>query len=482
MVKNEKVIGNFIWRLFERFGAQGVTLIVSIVLARLLDPAVYGTVALVTVLTTLLQVFIDSGLGTALIQKKDADDLDFSSVFYFNMVMCIALYVGLFFAAPYIAKFYNLPELIAIVRVLGLTLVISGVKNIQQAYVSRHMLFKKFFFATLGGTIGAAVAGIIMAYLGFGVWALVGQYLFNATIDTLVLWITVKWRPKMMFSFERLKVLFGFGIKLLGVALLTTIYEDIRQILIGKLYTTSDLAFYNKAKQFPALFNSNINASIDSILLPVMSKEQDDITAVKAITKRSIKTSTYIMTPFLIGLAMCGDTFVELILTDKWLPCVPYMRIFCATFILTPMLTANQNAFKALGRMDLYLKTSVVSRIIGVIILIATLPYGVMVMSYGLFLTNVIFQIVCTFPNGKLIKYSYLEQMKDVISNIILSIIMGIVVYVIGLIELNVAVVLLLQIVLGIIVYLVGSILLKNESFNYVLNVFTRFKKRKLNK
>ena len=239
----------------ERFGAQGVTLIISIVLARLLDPAVYGTIALVTVFTSLLHVFIDSGLGTALIQKKDADDLDFSSVFFFNMGMCVLLYGGLFFAAPWIAAFYNLPELTAIVRVLGLTLVISGIKNIQQAYVSRHMMFKKFFFATLGGTIGAAVVGIVMAYLGYGVWALVGQYLFNVIVDTIVLWATVRWRPKLMFSFARLKSLLGFGSKLLGVSLITTVYNDIRQILIGKLYTTSDLAFYNKAKQFPALFD-----------------------------------------------------------------------------------------------------------------------------------------------------------------------------------------------------------------------------------
>jgi O-antigen/teichoic acid export membrane protein len=316
MGKGEKVIGNFIWRLLERFGAQGVTLIVSIVLARLLDPEVYGTVAIVTVLTSLLHVFIDSGLGTALIQKKNADDLDFSSVFFFNMAICILLYLGLFFSAPLVAAFYGISELTAIVRVLGITLIISGVKNVQQAYVSRNMLFKKFFFATLGGTIGAAIVGITMAYLGFGVWALIGQHLFNATVDTLILWGTVKWRPKKIFSFQRLKSLLGFGSKILGISLTNTIYEDIRQLLIGKLYLTSDLAFYNKAKQFPSLFNTNINASIDSILLPVMSREQGDLGAVKAITRRSIKTSTYIMTPLLVGLAMCGESFISFLLTD----------------------------------------------------------------------------------------------------------------------------------------------------------------------
>lgn len=479
MGKSEKAMVNFMWRLLERFGAQGVTVIVSIVLARLLDPSTYGTIALVTVFTSLLHVFIDSGLGTALIQKKDAGDLEFSSVFFFNMGMCILLYLGLYFAAPFIAKFYEIAELTAIVRVLGLTLIISGVKNIQQAYVSKHMLFKKFFFSTLGGTIGAAVAGITLAYLGFGVWALVGQYLFNALVDTIVLWCTVKWRPKMMFSFKCLKSLLGFGSRLLGVSLITTVYNDIRQILIGKLYTTSDLAFYNKAKQFPALFDTNINASIDSILLPTMSQEQDDVNEVKAITRRSIKTSTYIVAPMLIGLAMCGDAFIELLLKEKWLPCVPYMRIFCITYIFTPMFTANYNAYKALGRPDIYLRVSIISKIFGVIILFATLPYGVMTMAYGLLVSNFISQLVCTFPNQKLLKYSYIEQLKDILPNLLLVAFMGGLVYTVKFLNLSAIITLIIQIILGVAVYLAGSILFKLESYYYVLNSAKNFLKRK---
>ena len=188
-MSSNSVVSNFIWRFLERCGAQGVTLIVSIVLARLLNPDIYGTVALVTVFTTIMQIFVDSGMGNALIQKKDADDLDFSSVFYFNMIMCSVLYLIMFFIAPFIASFYKIPELTAVVRVLSLILIISGVKNVQQAYVSRHLMFKRFFFATLGGTIGAAIIGILMAYFGFGVWALVAQMLFNTIIDTLILWI-----------------------------------------------------------------------------------------------------------------------------------------------------------------------------------------------------------------------------------------------------------------------------------------------------
>ena len=241
MDKNKTFV-NLLWRFFERCGAQGVTFLVSIVLARILEPTVYGTVALVTVFTTIMQVFVDSGLGSALIQKKDADELDFSSVFYFNMAVCLALYGLMYLAAPLIAAFYEQPSLTAIVRVASLTLIISGVKNVQQAYVSRNMLFKRFFFSTLGGTVGAAFVGIWMAYRGFGVWALVAQNLFNQTLDTLILWITVEWRPKRMFSFERLRGLFSYGWKLLVSALLDTGYNDLLQLIIGKLYTSADLA------------------------------------------------------------------------------------------------------------------------------------------------------------------------------------------------------------------------------------------------
>lgn len=243
--KSRTVTSNFLWRFFERCGAQGVTFVVSVVLARLLDPSLYGVIALVTVFTSIMQVFVDSGMGNALIQKKDADDLDFSSVFWFNLAMCSALYLLMFLAAPFIASFYKMPELTPVVRVLSLILIISGIKNVQQAYVSRHMLFKRFFFSTLGGTIGAAIVGITLAYYGFGVWALVAQMLFNAAVDTTILWITVKWRPRREFSIERLKGLFSFGWKLLVSSLIDTVYRDLTQLIIGKKYSSSDLAQYN---------------------------------------------------------------------------------------------------------------------------------------------------------------------------------------------------------------------------------------------
>lgn len=289
----QTVLSNFIWRFAERCGAQVVQLIVSIVLARILAPEAYGTIALVLVFANILQVFVDSGLGNALIQKKDADDLDFSSVFYFNICWCFVLYAIIYFCAPLISDFYDDQSLTAIVRVLCLTVVISGLKNVQQAYVSRTMQFKKFFFATLLGTIMSAIIGILLASVGFGVWALVAQKLVNLFVDTLVLWITVKWRPKLMFSFQRLKGLLSYGWKLLVSSLLDAVYNDLRQIIIGKLYTESDLAYYNQGKQFPNLIVTNINISIDSVLFPVMSFEQDNKEQLKKMMRRVMKISTF---------------------------------------------------------------------------------------------------------------------------------------------------------------------------------------------
>ena len=466
-----KVFSNFIWRFAERCGAQLVTFIVSIVLARILTPSDYGTIALVTVFTTILQVFIDSGLSTALIQKKDADDLDFSSVFYFNFVICIILYLIMFVSAPFIADFYKDSSLVSIVRVISLTLIISGVKGVQQSYVSRHMLFKRFFFSTLGGTIFSAILGIIMAYAGFGVWAIVFQQLSNNAIDTLILWITVKWRPIKKFSWSRLKNLLSFGWKMLASSLLDTVYNNLRNMIIGKLYTSADLAFYNQGDKFPKLIVTNINTSIDSVLLPTMSNEQDNHVRVKDMTRRAIKISTYIMAPLMIGLAFCAKPIVQIVLTDKWLPCVTYLQIFCISYLFWPIHTANLNAIKAMGRSDLFLKLEVIKKFMGMILLLITMNISVMAMAYSLLISGLISQVINSWPNRYLLKYSYIDQIKDILPNIVMALIMGGFVYFISYLNLPILVSLVVQILSGGIIYLILSILTKNDSFIYLINI-----------
>ena len=467
-MQKSNVLMNLIWRFAERCGAQGVSFVVSIVLARILGPEDYGVIALVTVFTSILQVFVDSGLGNALIQKKDADDLDFSSVFYFNFAVCLVLYAIMFFMAPAISAFYKMPSLTGVVRVISLTLIISGVKNVQQAYVSRNMLFKRFFFATIGGTIFSAVLGIALACMGFGVWALVFQQLSNAAIDTLILWITVKWRPKAVFSWQRLKRLLSYGWRLLVSALLDTGYNNLRNLIIGKLYSSADLAYYNQGDKFPKLIVSNINVSIDSVLLPTMSQEQDNYERVKAMTRRSIKTSVYIMAPLMVGLAIVATPLVNLVLTEKWLPCVPFLRVFCITYMFYPIHTANLNAIKAMGRSDLFLKLEILKKVTGMTILVSTMWFGVMAMAYSLLLDSILSQIINSWPNRKLLNYGYLEQLKDILPSIALAVFMGCCVGLVGMLDLPVVFLLLLQILLGASIYIAGSVLLKLDSFSYL--------------
>lgn len=480
MVKRESVLNNLIWRFLERCGAQGVGLVVSIVLARLLAPEDYGLIALVTVFTSILNVFIDSGLGTSLIQKKDTDDLDFSTVFYFNMVMCLVLYGLLFAFAPLIAAFYAKPQLTPVVRVLGLTLIISGVKGVQHSYVSKNMLFKRFFYATLGGTIGAAFVGIYMAYRGYGVWALVAQSLFNHAVDTIILWATVKWRPKWMFSWARMKGLFSFGWKMLASGLLNTVYNDIRQLIIGKRYTTSDLAYYNKGALFPRAIVTNINSSIDSVLLPTMSAEQSDRVRMKVMTRRAITTSTYVMMPMMMGLAVCAVPLTRLVLTEKWLPSVLFLRIFCFSYAFQPIHTANLNAVKAMGRSDLFLKMEIAKKIVGLVAIFSTMFISVEAIAYSLIFSTIASQIINTWPNKKLLNYSYLEQIKDMLPQIFLTCVMGAIVYCVNFLNLGDLVTLLIQVPLGALVYVVGSWLFKVDSFTYILGILKSYlKKRK---
>ena len=462
----------------ERSGAQLVQFLVSIVLARVLMPQQYGIVALLTAFIMIFSIFIDSGLSSALIQKEDADDKDFSTVFFVNMALCVTLYVMLFFAAPFIAGLYHNPDMTAYLRVIGITLIIAGVKNVQTAYVSRNLIFKRFFFATLGGTIGAGVVGIVMAYNGFGVWALIAQSLFNNAVDTLILWLTVKWRPKKMFSFSRLKGLFSYGWKLLMSALIDTIYNNIRTLVIGGKYSSEDLAFYDRGNQFPNVIVNNINTSIDSVLLPTMSKVQNDKARVKTMTRRSIKTSTYLIAPLLMGLAFTATPVIRLILTEKWLPAVFFLRLFCITYMFFPIHTANLNAIKAVGRSDMFLKLEIIKKAVGITALLATLWISVEAMAYSLLFTTVASMIINAWPNRKLLGYSYLEQMKDIFPGIILAVVMGALIFPFQFIGLPDIVTLCIQVPIGAAIYIIGSKLFRLESFDYILGIVKSFFKK----
>ena len=478
----QRVLSNLIWRFAERSGQQLVQLVVSIILARLIEPEAFGTIAIVLVITNILQVFIDSGIGNALIQNKDSDELDFSSVFYFNIVWCIGLYFIAFFLAPFVAYFYDDPKLTLIIRVLSLILIISGVKNIEQAYVSKTLQFKKFFFSTLGGTLVSAIIGIWFAVAGLGVWALVAQKLINIAIDTIILFFSIEWRPKKEFSFFRIKKAFKFAWKILLTQLLDYFYLDFQQLIIGKIYSPTVLAFYSRGKQFPQIIVQNINTSIDSVLFPVMSIKQDNNLEVKQMLKKSIKTSTYIMAPLMVGLMIIAPEIVTLLLTDKWLDCVIFLRVFCINYMFQHINTYNMNAIKALGRSDILLKIEVVKKILCITILLGTMWISVEMMLVGLLLSSLITQVMNALPSKKLLEYGYIEQIQDILPGIAVSILMGIAIYLVSLINLPIVILLILQILIGGIIYVSVSEIYKVDTYIFLKKMIINFFKEKYNR
>lgn len=472
------VISNLIWKFGERIGAQCVSLVVSIVLARLLMPSDYGLVTMVTIFITIANVLVSSGFGESLVQKKDADNLDFSTIFYFEIFFSVTVYIVLFVAAPHIAAFYNEPVLSNVLRVFALRIPLTGINSVQQAYVKKKMIFKKFFFSTLIGTITSAVVGITMAYAGFGVWALIAQYLCNSIMDTAILWMTVKWRPDLRFSFTRLKYLVSYGWKIMAAGLLNSFYSQLRSLVIGKMYSASDLAYYNRGQQFPQLLVVNINASIEGVLFPAMANEQKEVSRLVRIMRRSIKTSSYILFPFMVGLAAVAPVFVKLILTEKWLPCVPYLRIICIQFALQPIQTANLQAIKAMGRSDLFLKLEIMKKVVGILSIILVMRWGVMAIAVTGALYSVYASLINAQPNRKLLGYGYKAQIKDLFPALGLSAVMGIVVCLIGYVHLPDIALLLLQVISGVIIYILLSIIFKMEIFYYILDTVKSYIKK----
>ncbi len=470
-----KVFSGLIWKFGERIGAQAVSFLVSIILARLLLPSDYGVIALITIFIDIANVFVSSGFGAALVQKKDADEVDFSSVFYFSIVMSWVLYVIVFLGAPAVAGFYDKEILTPVLRVMALKLPLAGVNSVQHAYVQKKMLFKRFFFSTLIGTMGSAVVGIAMAYTGFGAWALVAQYLFNSTMDTVVLWFTVKWRPVWRFSPERMKYLFSFGWKMLASELIHTSYKQIRSLIIGKVYTEKDLAFYNQGGKLPSLIVTNINSSVSSVLFPAMTLKQDDTGKLKEMVRLSIRVSSYIMWPLMIGLLVMSEPIVRLMFTDKWLPCVPYMQIACIQFALEPVQTANVQAVKAMGKGRTYLIMEIVKKVFGIVMIVAVMYQGVMAIAVTAMFVTFFAALVNSTPNRKYLGYTYWEQLVDLIPSVLLAAVMGACVYGVGRLPVPDLVSIVLQVVSGAVSYIILSLVFRVSQFRYLLGILKNF-------
>ena len=472
-----KIFSSLIWKFLERGGTQGIQFILQVFLARLLTPKDYGTVALITVFITISTVFVQSGFNTALIQKKDIDEEDISSVFYVSLFIAIIMYVILWIIAPTIANFYRILELTPILRVMGLGLFLNTFNSIQNAIISRTMEFKRLFYSSLGAIIISGILGIILAYKGYGVWALVYQQLMNQFSICIILWITVKWRPKLLFSIKKVKKLFSFGGKLLCSSLIDTTYRELVNLIIGRVYSPAMLGYYNRGDQFPKVIVSNFNGTIQSVIFPVLASVQHDKMRVKEIMRKAIMMSSYIIFPAMVGLIIISESMVRLVLTERWILCVPYLRVFCLSYALWPIHTANLQAINAIGRSDIFLKLEIIKKIIGISIILITSRYSPYIMALGTVFSSIISSFINSYPNKKLLGYSYFEQIKDIIPSLFISVIMGGIISLIQLLKYEDMVTIMLQIIVGGIIYIVLSYITKNKNFLYLLSIVRKRKR-----
>ncbi len=475
-----KLAKGFIWKLLERFGVQGVQFVLQIVLARLLDPEHYGALSLMLIFTTLANVFIQTGFNTALIQNKDVTEEDYSSVFWVSLGIAGILYALIFFTAPLIGIFYEMPDIVLPLRVIALVLIPGAFNSVQLAKVSRRMDFRKVFFSNIGGILVAGVAGITLAFLGAGLWALVAQNLINVIVACLVMLISVRWLPKPVINWKRIKVLFTYGWKLLVSGLLDTLYQDLRSLVIGKKYDSSTLGFYNRGKQFPQFIINAVNGTVQSVMLPAMSEKQDDPAQIKSMTRQSITISSYIIFPLMAGLAGVAVPLIRVLLTDKWLPCVPYMQVYCFTLAFYPIHSCNLQAINAIGRSDIFLKLEIIKKSIGISALtlaVFCFDSPMAIALTGAF-TTLISSFINAYPNSKLIGYSYLEQIRDILPSLLCAAFMCAAVLFIGELDLMPIIILLIQIVAGVVIYLSLSCLFKLEPFKLVIRLMRGISKK----
>ena len=470
-----KVVANLVWKLMERGGTQGIQFIVQIILARLLLPEEYGIIAIVALFIALAGIFVDSGLNTALIQKKDADKLDFSSVFWVGLGLAAILYGILFLASPFLAEFFHQPKLVEVVRVLSLTLFLGAFSSIQQAVIAIRMEFKKLLVSSLGSVILSGIVGVAMAYGGLGIWALVGQQLSYRLFGTLILLFLVDWKPSRLFSFQRFRTLYSFGWKLLVSFVINTLYHNLRTLIIGKLYDPAMLGFYDRGTSFPSFLITNINGSIQAVLFPAMASCQEDRDRVRSMTRRSVVTSSFLVFPMMAGLGVLAEPVVTVLLTEKWLPAVPFMQMACVSYGLWPVHTANLQAINALGRSDIFLRLEIVKIVMGLVVLGISIPFGIYAIAFSGVVNGLISTFINASPNKRLLGYGYLDQIRDIGPSLLLSLLMAGVVFLLKLAELDPLPHLFIGILGGVLFYTVLAALLKLECYTYLLDTLKEF-------
>lgn len=466
----EQVLSGMLWSFGERIGSQLIALIIQIILARLLLPEEYGTIAIALVFISILNIAITNGLSASLIQKHAADDIDFSTAFFLNLVFSLVVFLFVVFSAPYISLFFNMPILSPVLQALALGMPIGAINSVQRAYVSRNMLFARFFVSTLVANTISGIVGIIMALNAFGIWALVVQNLLTTTLDAIILWITVKWRPRLSFSWKRLGKLYSYGWKVLASNLLYEICRQLKSILVGKFYSPGELAFFNRGEQLPALISINIDAALQSALFPAMSQVQYEPNKLTDMLKKTVSTGCYIIFPAMTLLGLVADPLIEVILTEKWLPCVPFVWAFCVAYALQTLQSANIQAIRAIGRSDIALAQDIIKRIIDIVLLLTALPHGVLGIALAGILSSIIAFVVNAIPSKRLFNYGIFEQLKDTSFTILFCVVTSFCVFPISFFVYDKLALLGLQCLCGVTIFILLSILFKNKTFYFLIS------------
>ena len=470
----QKTTKGIFWSTIERFSNQGMSFLFSVILARMLDPSDFGIIAMITIFFAVAQSFVDSGFSNALVRKTDRREEDLSTCFYFNIGVGIMAYIVLFLIAPLVASFYNQPILSPIIRITGLGVVLNSLCVVQQALFTIKIDFKSQAKVTLSATIISGIVGVILAYQGYGVWALVWQGVVMTSARMALLWLMSKWRPTTGFSKSSFNYLFGYGSKLLASGLLDTIYNNIYPIVIGKFYTPAQLGNYSRALSFAQLPSSNITSILQRVTFPVLSTIQDDIPRLQANYRRLLKLSAFIIFPLMMGLAAVAFPMIRLILTPKWEGCSLYLQIICFALMWYPIHAINLNLLQVKGRSDLFLRLEIIKKIVGVCIMCITIPLGITAMCIGMVASSLISLFINTYYTGKLFDIGYLKQMRDLTPIFINSLIMGGIVYFSIQISDNDILQLSLSIIVGVLSYIGGASMITRSELKEFLNLFKR--------
>ncbi len=467
-----KILHGLFWSFFERMGQQGVQLVISIILARLLLPEQFGLIAMLTIFMAIAQSFINSGFGQALIQKQDTTHVDECSIFYFNILVSFLAAGLMCLAAPWIADFYNQPLLTPLTRVLSLNLIINAFGLVQTTLLTRNIDFKTQMKVSMIATFLSGTIGVTLAFKGFGVWSLVAQSLGNNLFRTVLLWFFNTWRPSLVFSLKAMRVMFGFGSRLLASGLLDTVFRNIYLVVIGKLFSPAALGFYSRGQRIQELPTKSFSSIISRVTFPAFSTIQDDSKRLKRGMRKAVKTMAFVNFPLMIGLAVVAKPLVLVLLTEKWAPCIPYLQLLCVVGMLLPLHVINLNVLTAQGRSDLFLRLEVLKKILVVIAIAITYRWGIIAMIYGQIILSTLCYYLNSYYTGKLIRYPLKEQVLDFVPYLAMSAVMGFAVYSVQLLPFSSNVVLLVfQVLTGVSLYTALSCIFKTTAFVEALEI-----------